>query len=189
MKLLALLTVLMFLAFGQGCSTVSVEDEDDVIQTTHQGSRANPCVVTERDAEAGPNVCEGKLTIVESEWTTDELADIQAAMSNWNAMIGSEYFVLTAVDTAPSACHILQGERDGSILATWKREQNMIVDTTKIRASSKYTDRFQTIMQHELGHSVGLRHREGGVMCSVVPASPEFDQLDRAQCQELGLCH
>lgn len=187
MKLLALLTALMLLAFAQGCS--AAEDENDVVvQTVRQGSMINPCIVEERDATPGPNVCEGRLTIQESEWTADELADIQAAMANWNAMIGSEYFTLTAVDAAPGACHILQGEREGNVLATWKREQNMIVDVAEIRASKKYTDRFQSIVQHELGHSVGMRHREGGMMCSIVPASPDFDDLDRTQCQQLGLC-
>lgn len=187
MKLLSLLVALMLLAFSQGCASV---DEDE-IETVQQGSTvaALPeCVVVEKDSRPLPNVCEGKLTIVDAEWTDGELADILAAMNNWNAMLGQEYFQLTSVDAAQESCHISQGEREGNVLATWKKEQNMVVDTVEIRASKKYTAQFQTLMQHELGHSVGLRHRENGVMCSAVWTTSEFNQTDREQCQALGLC-
>jgi len=188
MEKIAALFALLVLTFAVGCAAPADEDDTATVQQAGMVAKLPTCKVTERDYEDRPNFCEGKLSIVPSEWSDSDLATIEAAMQNWNALIGSEYFQLSLVESAQETCHISKGPRPDKVLATWKGTQNMIVDREKIAASAHSEERFQTTLQHEMGHSIGLRHRESGVMCSSAWVTSEFNARDQEQCREAGLC-
>lgn len=188
MKTLTLAALFIFSVFVQGCLCAPVEDEDDygVIHQQSLGVRLPQCEMAPKDETPLPNVCEGQISIHPNTLDKEHLTALGSAMETWNEMLSQEYFHLEITDENRAACQVVVGARPEKILATWKATQNMVVDMEKLDSFS--LEKFQVVMQHELGHSIGMRHRPDGVMCSNVWPISQFNETDREQCEQLGLC-
>lgn len=188
MKTMTIPTLLLSLLIAQGCLSTPVVDEDDfdTIHLESEGLKLPECEMQPKDEIPLPNICEGRISILPFTLDSEHLEALRQAMVNWNEMLSQEYFHLEITDENRAACQVVVGARPEKILATWKATQNMVVDMEKLDSFS--LEKFQVVMQHELGHSIGMRHRPDGVMCSNVWPISQFNETDREQCEQLGLC-
>lgn len=177
----------VFALWCVACTAEVVEDQDEIstVEQASVGQKLPTCKIEPKDETPLPNVCEGKMTVQVGQFSDEHLQDILIAMGRWNQEIGSQYFSLEVTQEERAACTIIAAPRPDRVYATWKKEQNMLVDVDKIQQS--HHD-FSIIIQHELGHSIGMRHRQNGIMCSAPWPTSEFEETDITQCRELSVC-
>lgn len=133
--------------------------------------------------------CQGHYTY-DSSFSDQEVLWIQNSSYRWNTFVGRT--VVSISKDSKDYCQLrignLDGERDGR---TSLDDNVMIIDTDRMREIGIYGEQqFETVVAHELGHSMGFRHNDGPKRSSIMNATggPKFTQVDRDQCRALGIC-
>lgn len=150
-----------------------------------------------------PSPCHGQFRF-EGNFTPEQRADIASAVYRWDAFLGYAYFSVRDED---AKCAF----RVGDVVTADEKEQiapygggyfaeklEITVDFSALVAyRPDQIDRsrgpaFQTVIMHELGHTIGLKHQLG-VRAIMAPdgrtVAEDFTDADRAECQRVKFCN
>lgn len=121
--------------------------------------------------EFGRETCEGSFQVEPA-----LAADAVAARERWNDFLGEKHF---HVSTEEGRCHIVIGKIDTISYGHYHPETGeIVIDWGKI--GQEPASLRQSVIMHELGHSIGLPHLSAGHDGIMAPASgPQFTEWDR----------
>ena len=131
--------------------------------------------------------CGGSFTYVPADYTAGQVEAFKAIQDSWNDFIGYEVVTLTADPVQHETCQIVVVDKieiDGETF------QGYFLDSPSnniLIIASLYTTElaaFQNLLEHEIGHSLGLVHEAGGIMDA--DTAFDFNENDKEQLQSLG---
>lgn len=171
---------ILFLAVG--CSA------PDAIETAIQSSGweaedTSHCLPEANEDKVIPNVCKGNFTYSSEDFSKDEIAAITAAAEEINSFFAQD--LVKVSEGKSTECQIATEALEGKKLGTYRRRAgigNIFLDTAKLAGQASL---LRNVASHELLHSLGMVHSQGGLMCST--AGHSLNGIDFDQAQKLGL--
>lgn len=161
------------LAFASGCSNVQEENLDDC-QLDKPGFTIE-------------NFCKGRFTYNPADFSSDENTTIFAAVLEMNTFFNKDLVSLTAVSSEQESCQIKRQNLPGDEIGFYRiKQKDIVLDFDKIKTQSDNQKEFSMLIQHEIGHSLGMIHAKSNLMCSHGQGH-YLGQADLDQARELGL--
>lgn len=136
--------------------------------------------------------CHGSFRIDDSSnFTQPQRADIAIAAYRWNTFLGYGYFSVKD----DGKCPVLKQDLDATLIAEFDQQYPSIsMDIPLLIQSNWASDtKFQVVVMHEMGHSIGMRHVDAGPHGAIMgrdtnTASDDFTEADKQECRRIGFC-
>lgn len=142
--------------------------------------------------------CHGSFRIEEG-FTLQQQEDIVVSVARMNIFLGTEYFSLSSNGKCPIYLGEISEYPDAEAICacTYKYNSGIKVMLSRLELNMRtFGSRFQTVIMHEFGHSIGMQHIDNSTniknFAIMAPSgktvSEDFTFRDHVECFRSGFC-
>jgi len=133
--------------------------------------------------------CEGYYTYNPDDFSEEEQGWINESAQRWNVWVG--HVVVTTSPGKRAACSIHDGvtANPDKIGQDHHPTESITIDKEHLKRINQLNRvRFESVVMHEVGHSLGYGHILGGPALMAPASADDFTELDRIECIKHGMC-